>query len=490
VVPRSRHLPAAVFESLFLFGITAAILVYCLWEGGFQPTDRLYIKDVFKPTPYLDEILKQRELTLITRNTTQGYYTYQGRAMGFEYELAEAFADFIGVRLRVVTAESWQEMSSELAKTPTGILAAGLGLSAAGNTGWLYSDSYQSCLQHIVVHRDNQEIRSPQDLAGRRVHIGKGSGGREILERYRTRGIDFEIVEDGASMEELIQRVAEKSIDVTIAWHHVALRSRRYFPQIVLGEAVSETPVPMGWVVDSRAEGLLHQINLFFDTVRNDGTLQEIFDRYYTDEWEFDFVGLRAFHRRLKSRLPKYQEIVKSAAADNGFDWRLIAAQMYQESHYNYRARSNARAYGLMQLTRRIASYFGVSEIYDPEENIRGGLRYLKFLYEYFDDAEGMDRICIALAAYNIGQGHILDAQAIAEELDLDPNQWSSVSQTLPLLSQREYYRHSKYGFCRGEESVTYVKQTLLYYDILKYMDMPWVKTKEEANGVRQTADG
>ena len=146
----------------------------------------------------------------------------------------------------------------------------------------------------------------------------------------------------------------------------------------------------------------------------------------------------------------------------------LIAAQMYQESHFNPEALSHAGAAGLMQLTHTTALSLGVEDLYNPEENIRAGVQHLRNLWDYFDEARGWDRMYLALAAYNIGQGHILDARRIAEEQHLDPDKWTSISKTLPLLRFRKYHKKSIYGYCRGTEPVIYVKQIMKYYDILK----------------------
>lgn len=474
-------MPAAVFEAMLFFTLAAAIFIGVLWEGGFQPTDRFYIRDWRKSSPYLKEILAKREITMITRNTTRSYYLYRDQAMGFEYDLAKAFADFIGVRLSVELADDWPSMLSKLEEKPNGFIAAGLPILPSRSSQAAFSNSYMTSWLHIIVHRDNRQIREAEDLAGRVVHVRESSAGCEILETLRAGGIDVQIVtEADVGTEELIRRVAEKTIDITIADSYVAFLSRRYYPQIEVGETITKEGTLLGWAVNSRAEGLLAQINLFFRTIQADGRFKEILDHYDADVQDFDFVDLRAYHRRLKTRLPKYQSTIQSAAEANGFDWRLIAAQIYQESHFNSRARSHAGAYGLMQLTKKTAKHYGVRDIYDPEENIRAGVRQLKYLYDYFDEAEGMDRMYLALAAYNIGQGHLLDARRLAARQQLDPDKWSSVSETLPLLRQAKYYKQSVYGFCRGEEPVAYVKQTMLYFDILKYQDMPWVTAEEK----------
>ena len=141
---------------------------------------------------------------------------------------------------------------------------------------------------------------------------------------------------------------------------------------------------------------------------------------------------------------------------------------IYQESHFDPDAESFTGVKGIMQLTSLTAEELGIDNRIDPEQSIMGGVRYLRKLYDYFKDAKNPDRIYIALASYNVGKGHILDAQRIAKEKGFDPNSWSALRETLPLLRYKSYYRKSKYGYCRGTEPVRYVDRILLYYDILK----------------------
>jgi membrane-bound lytic murein transglycosylase F len=198
------------------------------------------------------------------------------------------------------------------------------------------------------------------------------------------------------------------------------------------------------------------------------GRLEEIRERYYADVERFDYVDLRAFHRRLETRLPRFLGPLRKAAARHGFDWRLIAAMAYQESHLDPEARSPAGAQGLMQLTRRTARSYGVRRLTDPEENLAAGIRHLRKLYDFFNRARGRDRLFIAMAAYNVGQGHILDARNLARDRDLNPDDWEVLSGMLPLLSEPEYYEDAIYGYCRGSEPVRYVRQIMIYYDILR----------------------
>jgi len=182
----------------------------------------------------------------------------------------------------------------------------------------------------------------------------------------------------------------------------------------------------------------------------------------------FDYVDLRKFHRRIKTRLPRYKPIIQKAAAENGFDWRLIAAMVYQESHFDPTARSHTGVEGIMQLTLDTAQEMGIEDRNDPELSIVGDVEYLRALYERSEGTSERDRLLIALASYNVGRGHVLDAQKIAEEKDMDPQSWIDLRQVLSLLRYPKYYRRTQHGYCRGTEPVRYVKRVLKYYDILK----------------------
>jgi len=416
----------------------------------------------------LKQIRKKGELTVITRNNAHCYYSYRDQEMGFEYDLAKAFADHIGVALKIRIADKWEGMIPDLMNKSGDLIAASMTITPSRSQKVLFSDSYMNIQQHLIVHRDNYTIRSVADLPGQVVHTRKGTSYQERLESL-TRQIPNLTIEyhEDVPTEEFIRQVAEKEIDITVADSNIALLNRRYYPQAILAGPLGEAQA-LGWAVHPQASQLLEKINQFFKHIKSNGQYQELHRQYYAEVENFDYFDLKVYHRRLATRLPKYQPILMAAAREYGFDWRLIAAQMYQESHFKQYARSHAGAYGLMQLTRRTARSFGVTQLYDPEQNIYAGIRHLCKLHDYFDIENESDRMDIAMAAYNIGQGHIRDAQKLAIKLRQDPNKWSTLKEVLPLLSYRRYYKDTIYGYCRGTEPVDYIKQIKIYYDILK----------------------
>jgi membrane-bound lytic murein transglycosylase F len=267
--------------------------------------------------------------------------------------------------------------------------------------------------------------------------------------------------------ESLIEAVANRKIDVTIADSNVAFLNRRYYPDIRLAFPV-EIPQFLGWAVANGEGALLKKINQFFKKIKKDGTFHDIYSRYYADKDTFEYLDVKRFQERIQSRFPRYEETIKEASDLYEFDWRLVAALIYQESQFNPWAKSFSGVRGLMQLTEPTAEEMGIENRVNPRESIMGGVRYFRELHDLYDKASEPDRTRIALAAYNVGKGHVLDARRIASRKNLDPNKWSSLEKTLPLLSEPRYYKKSRFGYCRGREPVIHVQNIVTYYDILK----------------------
>jgi membrane-bound lytic murein transglycosylase F len=416
----------------------------------------------------LHKIVKAGEITIITRNAPHCYYIYRDEAMGFEYDLVKAFADYLGVGLNVKIIENWDGMVPALKKGNGSLIAAGIAITPKRKKQVAFSDGYMEIQQYVIAHRNAPIIKKIEDLSGKTIHVRKATVHQERLEELQRQGISLTVRQHkDAPAEELIQRVAEREIDFTVADSNIALLNRRHYPAAIMASPISNQQ-QLGWAVHPHSKQLLEKINSFFKSIKGNGQFDEIYSKYYGDVDEFDYVDLRAFHYSIKTKLSRYQPFIKAVAKKHGFDWRLIAAQIYQESHLNPWAQSHAGAKGLMQILPSTAQSLGVNDIYNPVENINAGVQHLKNLYDRFDGAEEEDRLLIALAAYNVGHGHIEDARDLAADMKLNPNSWESLTKTLPMLTYQRYYRKAKYGYCRGTEPVDYIKQIMIYFDILK----------------------
>ncbi len=417
----------------------------------------------------LEGILKKGKIVLITQNSTNTYFIYRDEPRGFEYELAKAFADHLGVELKIVTP-GWTEMFKLVDRGKGDFIAAGVTILPSRLEIVDFSDPYMDVQQEVIVHRINREVQKKEDLAGRTVHVRTGTSYQKRLVQLQEEGIDLNMVlVPDVPTEELITEVAEREIEVTVADSNIALLNRRYNPDIRIAFPITEKQ-SLGWAVRKGNTELLSAINYFLSEIKDNGTFQDIYDHYYGNRVILGPLDITSFKRRIRTRLPDYEETIRLEAEKNGFDWRLIAAMIYQESHFNSRARSYTGVRGLMQITQATAKEMGIENRMDPEDSIRAGVRYLARLRDMFNDIENdRERLLFALASYNIGYGHVRDAQEIAKKKGLDPDAWENLKKILPLLRLPEYYRQARYGYARGTEPVRYLSFVLTYYDILRY---------------------
>lgn len=426
---------------------------------------------IFLSSTTLDEARERGSITVLTQNTQHAYYLLRGEPAGFEYELAAAFADSLGVELQVET-RPWSELIPALEAGDGDFIAASLTSSEERRDRVAFSDPYLIVRQQLIVHASRRGVRELADVNGMTVHVRAGTSYESRLRELIAGGLQAElVVHRDRPTEDLIRAVAREEIEATVADTHVAQLNRRYYPDVRIALALSG-PQPLVWAVRQGDGALRAEIDDFFESIKDDGTFDRIYERYYGGTDVFDYVDIKVFHRRLETRLPRYEKIFRREAARYGFDWRMIAAMAYQESHYHPLATSYTGVRGLMQITSVTAAELGVENRLDPEQSIRGGVAYLHQLHERFDDIENRrERLLFAMASYNVGYGHVRDAQELARRRGLDPTSWQSMEDTLPLLSNPEYYRELPHGYARGREPVRYVSRILEYYDILRRLE-------------------
>jgi len=449
---------------LLVIGVGLALLASGSLSKGFRQKAANYRT--------LKQVYRSGKIRVITRNNANCYYIYQDQPMGFEYELSREFAKYLGVALEIKIASQWKRMIPEIIEGKGDFIAAGMTITPNRQQHVQFTTAYIKVQQHIIVRRKNRRIKTAGDLAGKTVDVREGTSYQRQLEILRQSGIDVHIrLHADTPTESLIRQVAEGRIEVTIADSNIAKLNRRYYPGIRIAGAISG-PQVLAWAFHPQARRLADQANAFFAEIQRNGVFGKIYSRYYDNVDVYDYTDLQGFHRRIKTRLPLYIDIIRRIADDHRIDWRLLVALIYQESHFDPTATSSAGAAGMMQLLPDIARNMEVKNIFDPTENIRAGVKHLKRFYDFYDKAPDPDRLYIALAAYNIGMGHILDARNLARSKNLDPNKWSSLVHTLPLLSKEKYYQKTIYGYCRGTEPVSFVQKIRIYFDILKRQEI------------------
>ena len=422
----------------------------------------------------LNNIIKRGEIVIVTRNAPTTYYQIRnGQFAGIEYDMVTAFAGYLNIKPRFIIKDTIEEIFASLEAGEADIAAAGLTITTLREKKYIFGPSYQSVNQKVVCHRKGKEIpKSMDEFRQQQLHV---SSGTSYAEQLMTLQKDYPTVmwqqNPDWDTEYLLQQVHKRKLDCTIADSNIFAINQRYYPELITAFDLT-SDAPLAWVMRKDSQNLRLEINNWFAVYKDQGRLDAVINRYYGHLDEFDYFDTHKFRSRIKQRLPKYKKWFQQAARKHKLDWRLLAAQSYQESHWDRRARSPTGVRGIMMLTQATARELGVKSRLDAKANIFAGAKYFIQLRDRLPrEVTEPDRTWMALAAYNFGYGHLSDAMQLAKQMDKNPLLWVELEQVVPLLSQSRYYRKLKHGYARGGEAINYVKQIRDYRDILTEMN-------------------
>ena len=432
----------------------------------------------FVPARPVPPVATSGELLVLTTNSaTTRYIDSQGRYAGLEYDLIEMFAKELGVRVRYLDRQPLHQVLPALRHNAAHLAAAGLAITSDRLDDFEFGPAYQMVQPVIAYNTDNPTPRGAKDLVGKRIEVVKGSSGAEQLRSLRKRFPKLRWVDvPEADSEGLLSRLSEGKTDFVVTESHSLDVMRNFYPNLGRAFPIGD-PEPLAWVFPKHGDPLVtNQAREFFLRIINDGTLRQLMDRYYGHVQRLNQMDIANFFERMRSVLPRYRIMFKRAQESSGIDWRLLAALGFQESHWEPSAISPTGVRGLMMLTNETADRMGVTDRLDPQQAIRAGAQYLLELKETLPvRIQEPDRTWLALAAYNVGYGHLEDARRLAQRRGLSPDLWVDVKRMLPLLSAYEHYSTIKHGFCRGGEALILTENIRNYYDILSRFEEPYV---------------
>jgi membrane-bound lytic murein transglycosylase F len=422
-----------------------------------------------RPLPStLERVQTRGELVVATRVSPTTWYKDQHGDTGLDYELARGFAEQLGVELKLVRADSIEDIYELVDSGEVDMAAAGLAITALRSDDFRFSAPYQQVNDVLVMRQGEKAPGSLHDLADRRIAVLAGSGQEQHLRQLRVNSflVDFESI-DGSNAERLLTLVDEGYFDLALVDSNSWAVNRSLFPELRRSLDLGEQQI--GWAFSDDDTSLVLEADRFLTRKKADGTLAQLESRFFGHINQFNLYAARSFLRHLDSRLPQYSEAFRQAAEEYGFDWRLLAAMGYQESLWNPAAVSPTGVRGLMMLTNRTAKEMGVADRTDPLESIRAGAAYLRKLYDRIPARiPEPDRTWMAVAAYNVGMGHLEDARILTQQQGANPDSWQDVKTRLPLLRHANYYRSTRHGYARGGmQSVIYVRHIRRYYDLL-----------------------
>ena len=432
----------------------------------------------------LEKIREAGKLKVVTEYNSISYFIYRGQPMGFQYQMLQELANHLELELEVSVNNNLEENFEHLAGREVDLIAMNLTVTADRKDQFNFTLPLLQTRQVLVQRKPkNWEVmnsrqleswllRNQLELAGKTVYVQSGSVYASRLRSLSDEiggGIDIRKVQ--VDSEQLVHQVAMGDIDYAVCDENVGLVNSTYFPQLDVGTAIS-FPQHVAWAVREGADSLKTEIDHWLYQFRKSRSYALMYNKYFRNQHSANIFN-SDYYVLSSGKISRYDEIIRQESERIGWDWRIVASMIYQESRFNPSAESWAWAFGLMQLMPGTARNYGVTKTSSPEAHIRAGISFIKWLDDRFRDVitDEDERIKFILASYNIGYGHIQDARRLAERYGSDPNVWhGSVEEWLMKKAEPRYYNDQvvKYGYARGIETYNYVRQVIDRYEHYK----------------------
>ena len=467
------------FVQLF---IAFLIIGGCLlsWIGPVQPPKRL-------------ALVEQRDkIVVLTRLGASTYYQSNKGPEGIEYELVKRFAERLGVKLVMAVADDLDELRVQLETGAADFAATGIMATPLRKERFAFSDSYLQVRPQLIYRTGTRRPDGLAETVGGSLAVLAGTRAEWLLSQRRAEIPELRwIALSNATSEDMLYRVWNRRADYAVVNSNEFNLSQHFYPELRVAGSIGEAQ-GLAWMF--RRDGdtsLLEAANEFLAELRGSGELDQLIEHYYGHIDKFDYVGTRVFLRHITERLPQYRQVFREAAEKYQLDWRLLAAIGYQESHWNPEAKSPTGVRGMMMLTLPTAQAIGVDDRLDAAQSILGGAAYLKrMLWRIPREIQEPERTWFALAAYNIGMGHLVDAQRITRMQNADPGSWTAVRKRLPLLAQKKWHKRVKHGYARGWQPVHYVAKIRKYYRLLVRITEPAILDPERLKADKALLEG
>ncbi len=462
---------------IFLFIISLSLL-NC--SGKKRNQNNVSIRDSFDAESTLSNIKDKNKLRVVVDYNSTNYFVYRAKPMGFQYELLKRLAKDLDVQLEIVVINNLEETFDGINSGRYDLIAKNLTITRQRSEVVDFTVPLQQTHQVLVQRKYkldaiNSEkpvpalIRNQLDLGGKTIHVQKNTSYYRRLKNLSEEiGVVIDIKEDTIyGVEQLVALVAKGEINYTVCDENVALVNKTYYPNLDISTPVS-FPQNIAWAVKKGSGDWLEYLNGWISDFTASAEYKYIYSKYFLSPRTKQRVNSE-YHSITGGKISDYDETIQSNTDNTEWDWRLISSIIYVESGFDHQASSWVGAYGLMQIMPETADFFEIEDIEDPIQNIEGGIRILSWLEEYFSPiiTDPEERVNFVLASYNVGLGHVKDAQRLAEKYGKDPNTWEGhVDYYLLNKSSEKYYKDEvvRWGYCRGEEPYEYVAKVLDNY--------------------------
>jgi len=473
-----------------VFTATVGLLVVILLLSGGCNTSNI-AEDGKIPEPVffdLDSIKKRGKLILLTENSATTYYQYRGHWRGYDYELVQAFAKHIGVKLEVRLLDDVNQMFIMLNKGEGDLIASNLTVLPEREKYVGFSTPLYQTRQILVQRSANSDsihpgkfISDTTQLPIKPIWVHRYSSfysRLKELEKNMSVSLDIREAPGEMSTDDLLRLTAQGALDATITDENLSLLLATDYPDLDLSLPITGQQ-NISWAFRKNASELEKALNAWLQTEKTQKVVAKAYKKYFGKEKvSLAYRGAFTLPSISGSQISAYDSLFRIYAKEIGWDWKMLAALVFQESRFNPNAESWSGAFGLMQLMPETARKFGCDTNQGEEENIRAGVKYIKYLDRLWKDrvSDRQERIKFILASYNIGPGHVFDAQQIARSTGKVDTVWdNNVAESLLLKTQVQYYTMAgvKHGYCRAQEPFHFVRKILAVFEYYKTLTIP-----------------
>jgi membrane-bound lytic murein transglycosylase F len=500
--PESLHTATPAPWWLRLFGIGGLVIVPLIWWLTTYPpstqnalnTDAA-LSQSFAKTPQLEQIHTRGYLRVATLISPTIYIPDKTHPQGLEYDLVTRFAQYLGLGVHFIVAKNIDDAYAMVARNQADFAAAGLVVSLGREAQFRYGPSYLSVRRQLIYRQGVAKPKSLQDIGTAPLAVEQGSNSQNWLTEQSNQGlldVPFSSAAEAAPINaspekrdyairiqlensgiNTLRALENGTVDYAVVLSHEAMLGQKMSNKIRIATDLGP-PVSFAWAFSRVADNSLYNASVkFFTTIRQNNELKNLIDRHYAQFEQLDQKLAQQFVDDVDQRISPYLSAFKAAGKKYRIDWRLLAAMSYQESKWQPDAQSQQGAYGMMQIMPPTAAYIGLTDPGNPVQNITAAAKYLDYLRTQIDDqAPNPDLTYLALAAYNIGIGHLNDAIKLTRQQGGDPNRWRDIRERLTQLSNPKIYAKLRNGNARGEETVQYVENIRALHDLMIWVEI------------------
>jgi len=433
----------------------------------------------------LDQMITRGSLIVSTSKNSLDYFLYKGEPLGFQLEVLEDLGNYLGLKLEVMVCDDPAENIKLLRSGRSDMIASSWNLSTSIRDFAVNSEPLLKTdlvlVQRKNSHPSNKDsvhlmqhlVTNLLELQGKTVYVPAMSKQAGIIEHInKIIHQQVQVVEmPHFSQEEIVEMVADGSVDYTICNGILADTYAANYPTLDFGTLITSDE-PITWVFRKSSPELIQRVNTWLINYKGSSRFALLIDKYFNQQNKWA-ISLNRYQTIKEGKISAYDGLLKKYSTMIHWDWRLLASLIYQESRFNPSVKSYRGAYGLMQMMPSTRQYFGIDTSASPEQQIKAGVQYIKFLDKEFADRipDQKERINFILASYNIGPGHILDAQNLAGKFGKDPNKWfKNVDTCLLTKSNPKQYKDPVvlFGYCNGIETFNFVREIINRYQHYK----------------------